>query len=130
MKKYFIQLLVILTVVFLLNGCNSKVDNEVKFENLTMMTIHVNFLSSDISVPSDETKILSDLPRGTYSYSTSYDIPDSAKSSSEKGEVSGVLTLKAGTKILILYKSTFINGNYVVSATISSNEELEDGINP
>jgi len=119
-----------LLLVLLFAGCDSKVNNQIEFKNLAAAVIHVNFRGQDITVESGEYAIIKEIQRGTYKYKTTYGIPSGAISSTEKGDVSGTIVIKAGTSILVLYSSTLVNGAYTISATISSSDDETNPINP
>ena len=50
-------------------------------------------------------------------------MPANSQSSFAEGAVSGEVTIKAGTKILIVYSSTYVDGTYTIFATISSSDD-------
>jgi hypothetical protein len=111
-------------------GCESKVNNSIELRNLTSGDLYFNFRGDVIRVPAATTReqivTLKELPRGVFEYSTTYEIPANATSSSAEGAVSGTVEINAGTKVLILYSSTFIEGVYRIYASISTNEPITD----
>jgi hypothetical protein len=110
-----------------LASCSSKVDNSITFKNMSSSTLYVNFRGEVITISEGETKIVKEIPKGTYEYSTTYSVPPSTISSGTQGAVSGQVILKAGTKILVLYSSNFVNGVYTLYATISNSDDLDSG---
>lgn len=123
-NKYFVTLL-IFVLLFSLTSCSSKVDNSLTFKNMSASTLYVNFRGEVITVSEGETKIVKEIPKGTYDYSTTYSVPPTTVSSGTQGAVSGQVVLKAGTKILVLYSSTFVSGVYTLYATISNSDNLD-----
>src|ERR1035437_7990779 len=122
--KYRLPLFVCIILSFIfINGCSGKVNNSVTFKNLSQGTVYVNFRGEAIEVTIGNTSIVQEIPKGTYNYSTTYSVPASAISSSVQGAVTGNLNISAGTRILIIYSSTLINGTYLLSATISNNDD-------
>jgi hypothetical protein len=122
--KHGISLFVCIILTFILiNGCSGKVNNSVTFKNLSQGTVYVNFRGEAIEVTVGNTSIVQEIPKGTYNYSTTYSVPASATSSSVQGPVTGNMNIAAGTKILIIYSSTLINGIYLLSATISNSDD-------
>jgi len=112
-------------------GCSSKVNNSIELRNLAIGELHFNFRGEVITVPGapsghEQVVTLRELPKGVFEYSTTYAIPGNAISSSAVGDLTGTVKIAAGTKILILYSSTFINGEYKIYATLSTNESLEE----
>ena len=121
--KYKLPLVICIIFSFLLiNGCSGKVNNSVTFKNLASGTIYVNFRGSAVTVNSGGSTAITEIQKGTYTYSTTYSIPAGALTTSTQGDVKGSITLNAGTKILIIYSSTLINGQYVLYATLSSSD--------
>lgn len=121
--KYRLPLFIgiILTFIFI-NGCSAKINNSVTFTNLSQGNVIVNFRGEAITVTPGNSVIVQEIPKGTYNYDTNYSIPANAISGSSQGAVSGNLIISAGTKILILYSSTLIDGAYILIATISSSD--------
>ena len=124
MKKWCLFLLTVTTVFSLTAywGCSTSVNNSITFKNLAAGDIIVNFRGQDISVAAGGTGVIKEIPQGTYKYETTYSIPAGATSSATTGDVAGQVVINAGTKILILYSSTLINGVYTLSATTSNSD--------
>jgi hypothetical protein len=111
-------------------GCSSSVNNSIELRNLAWGEIHFNFRGEVYKVPAassrEQVLTLRELPKGKFEYSTTFEIPANAAASSAEGDITGVVDIDAGTKILILYYSTFIDGNYTIYTTVSTNEPIED----
>ncbi len=123
MKKrdlFFFAVITVFSIIY--SGCNTSVNNSITFKNLATGDIIVNFRGQDVSVAAGSTGEVKEIPEGTYLYATTFSIPAGATSSTTTGDVSGQVVIKAGTKILILYSSTLINGVYTLSATISNSD--------
>ena len=121
--KYRLPLFIGITLTFIfINGCSAKINNSVTFTNLSQGNVIVNFRGEAITVTPGNSVIVQEIPKGTYNYDTNYSIPANAISGSSQGAVSGNLIISAGTKILILYSSTLIDGAYILIATISSSD--------
>ena len=112
-----------LLFVLMFSGCKTSVDNRITFENLSAGDIIVNFRGESLAIAANQTTVITEIPKGTYSYTTVFTKPASASSSATKGDVAGNVIIKAGTKILILYTSTLEAGIYTLSATISSSDD-------
>jgi hypothetical protein len=76
-----------------------------------------------ITVPSGETAQLTTLPKGTYSYETTYEVPVGTIESKSEGDVSGDVVISAGTRILVVYSSTFVEGVYTIGATKTTSDD-------
>jgi len=126
MKKFFTIPLLIIAFVQL--TCSSTIPNEVVFKNLASGAVYVNFLGEVLSLKSGASKIIKDIPKGTYSYETSFEVPAIADGASTEGAVSGDITVNPGTKVQVLYTSRFqgtgTQVNYIIGATISSNDKV------
>ena len=126
MKKLSLLLLFTIATFPLFTSCSSSVENSLKIQNLASNDIYLNFRASLIQVKSGEVVELKELPKGSYDYETIYEIPSGATGSSTEGEASGEFLIRAGTKILLVYTSTFIDNNYVLFASVTSSEDLND----
>ncbi len=84
-------------------------------------------MGSEVIVPTGKVITVEAIDNGSYTYSTTYDIPAEAASASASGDVSGEITINAGTKVLIIYSYTYINGAYQLFATMSSSDDLSGG---
>ncbi len=122
-------LLILFSLIFL--NCNEEVHNSITFRNLASGDVYVNFFGEVITVRTNASQTVRDLPQGVFSYSTTYEKPAGVQSSSTEGAVSGEIEFKADTKIMVLYSSslqgTGTQLTYIISATISSNDKV---INP
>jgi hypothetical protein len=108
------------------------VGTKITFQNFASNKIFVNFRASLITVDAGKSVDITDTPKGTYAYETTYQIPPGATSSSAEGDVSGQIELSAGTRVLVVYGSTFIDFVYTISATKTISDDLTDdgGIDP
>jgi hypothetical protein len=127
MKK-ILALLFVLIIAFW--GCSSEGENSVTLKNSAAGTVYLNFRGEVTTVPAGKTVIISKLPQGTYSYITTYSIPAGATSSTEVGDLTGEITINAGSKILILYSSTFSENSYTIYASRTSSDNLDNSRNP
>lgn len=125
MKQIFIYFSLILLSVTMLN-CSDSVDNGVTFQNLAAADVIVNFRASLVDVPSGETVELTEVFKGEYEYETIYEIPSGVNTASADGEMSGTFKIKAGTKILVVYTSTFSDSGYTIYASVTSSDDIND----
>ena len=127
MNKYIKYLPFILLIVFLFTGCTSKLESRVVFKNIAAGALRINFRGAEVIVPAGKTVTVDAIKNGVYTYATTYDIPAGATSATASGDISGEITINAGTKVLIIYSSTYINNVYQLYATMSSSEDLSGG---
>jgi len=140
--KIIFSLLIFLSIVFL--SCSDTVDNRVTFLNYAGADVYVNFKADLVhispSVPPNEEGLLEIPPgekvdineifKGEYEYETIYEVPAGATSSSVEGEGAGTLKLNAGTKILVVYTSTYVDSAYTLYVSITTSEDQTEGILP
>jgi hypothetical protein len=106
----------------------SCTQNELKVENLAEEEIHLNFRAEVYDVDAEETITITDIPNGTYSYSTTYTLPQGINDYDAGGAVSGSMRFSFGrTKNFLLYSSITETDNtglatYKISATLSTSE--------
>ena len=129
MKQTFIYFSLILLSITLLS-CSDGVDNSITFQNLASNDVFVNFRGSKIDVPNGSTIILKEIDKGEYEYETNYESPVGTTSSSAEGETSGTFVIDAGTNILVIYSSTFIEGTYIIYASVTTSDDQTPGEDP
>jgi len=130
MKKILILLVLTSLCAITFISCSTSVNNGITFKNLASGDIHINFRATLTTVKAGETVTLSNLPKGTFEYNTTYEIPAGVNSSEAGGDVAGELNIKAGTKILIVYSSVIEENVYRLSATKTSSDDLSDTGDP
>lgn len=125
-RKIFI---VIIGLSFFLAGCKSTVTNSVTFKSIALGNMYVNFMGETFTVVPNGSKTVRNIPKGTYTYSTTYDIPSGITSVSLNGDVSGSVVMNADTKITVLYSSSIQGSgeqkNYIINASMSSNDKVD-----
>jgi hypothetical protein len=124
MKKISILIVSALVSLLLFSSCSSTVDNWIKIQNLASNDVYLNFRANLIHVPSGQTVQLNEIDKGLYDYETIYEIPSGATGSGTEGEAAGQFEIRAGTKILIAYTSTFIENNYILYASVTTSDDL------
>lgn len=127
MKKVIYLLSISLVLLLIMSGCSSNIDNKITFQNFASNAIHISFRASLITVEAGKSVEVTEIPKGKYSYETTYELPSGTSSHEAVGEVSGTVEMTAGTKILIVYSSTFIEGKYTIGATLTSSDDLTGG---
>lgn len=123
--KIIFSFLILLSVGFL--SCSDTVDNSITFQNMASNNVYVNFRGSRVEVPNGSTVTLKEIDKGEFEYETIYEIPAGTTGSSVEGEGAGTIIMDAGIKVLVLYTSTFIEGEYTlyVSVTTSADQTVD-----
>ncbi|OGU67837.1 MAG: hypothetical protein A2W30_00090 [Ignavibacteria bacterium RBG_16_36_9] len=127
MKKILKYITVLILFMSIFSGCSDTVDNKITFQNFASNKIFINFRATLIQVDPGKSAVITEIPKGTFSYETTYEIPVGTISSRTEGAVSGEIVMNAGVKVLIVYSSTFTEGVYTLSASFSSSEDLAGG---
>jgi len=126
MKKTIILFAIISLSVITLVSCSNTAGNKLTFNNLADDVVYVNFRAELIPVASGAEVSLVDVDLGTYGYETTFKLPAGVVSGQAEGDVSGELELRAGTNILIVYSSSILNDVYILSATMTTSDDLSD----
>ena len=126
MKKTIILFAIISLSVITLVSCSNTAGNKLTFNNLADEVVYVNFRAELIPVAPGEEVSLIDVDLGTYAYETTFELPAGAVSGQAEGDVSGELELRAGTNILIVYSSATLNDVYILSASMTTSDDLSD----
>ena len=130
MKKILILLVLTSLCAITFISCSTSLNNGITFKNFATEDIHVNFRATLTTVKSGEEVTLSNLPKGSFEYNTTYEVPPEVQSSEEEGDVAGQVDIRAGTKILIVYSSIISEGVYRLSATKTSSDDLNETGDP
>ncbi len=109
--------------LLIITGCSTSVNNSITFKNSSDSELRINFRGGVIDVAAGKTSVISEIPKGTYDYATTFSVPSGITGSSAKGDVSGSVDIKAGTKILVFYTSAFTGGTYTLNATKTSSDD-------
>jgi hypothetical protein len=128
--KYVLISFLLITLSLTLINCSDGPINKITLQNTADGDVYLNFRGSQTLVPSGSTVELQDIDKGEYEYETVYEVPSGATSFSAEGEMSGTLILTAGTKILVIYSSVFSEGSYSIFASVTSSDDLTEGILP
>ncbi len=131
MKKIFIYFSIILSSAILMN-CAEDGAAIIKISNMASHAIVISFRGEIINVASGETAELTDLEKGEFEYETAYEVPANATSAAAEGEMAGTFVINAGTKINVVYTSTFLDGGYTIYASVTTSDDLtpDEDLNP
>jgi hypothetical protein len=125
MKKWFILPLILLVSLVSYTGCTEYNNSRIYVENKASEPVFINFRGDEYPVNAAQTIVINDIPKGSFDYSTTYQIPPEATSTSADGAVAGTIQIvRSGAVVRIIYASVFTNdGGYTLSATYSTNQE-------
>ena len=124
MKKTIISVLIAAFAAISLISCSTTMQNRVTFHNDASGDISVNFRGEKYDIASGQKLDLIIHHKGTFSYATSFELPFGATSSVAEGALAGDLTINAGTSILVYYISSLNEGVYIISATVTTSDDL------
>jgi len=127
LKPHKILFPVLIVFALILSSCESDLDNAVTIKNLSAGELFINFRGNYYTVVPSNTSnyIIKDIPKGSFSYATTYEVPADVPSSVE-GPASGTLAFRQNTKVLMIFSSTFADSTYKLYVTLSSNEDLSE----
>lgn len=103
-------------------GCANK--NRITIYNCAQEEIMFNFRADVHSVQGGgRTVVIDDIPDGTYTFGTTYEVPAGASSFEADKSCSGTLTFSnRKTKIHFTYSSVFTEGKYTLGAVWTSTD--------
>jgi len=131
MKQKAIFLFLIFLSISLLS-CSDNPINTITIQNLASNGVYLNFKGelTDVIAPGASIQ-LTDILQGEYEYETIFEIPSAASEYEASPNCAGTFILLAGTKILIIYTSTFDGTKYSLDASVTTSNSLsEDFILP
>jgi len=117
-------------LAFILLNCSEGALNSITFKNMASNDVFINFRGSQVDVPSGSTVVLEDIDRGEFEYETIYEIPAGTTSSSVEGEGAGTIIMDAGTDVLVIFTSTYIDFAYTLYVSVTSSEDQTEEEDP
>ena len=125
MKKQLIVLFTLATISLIsLTSCEPFITNKITVRNLAAGDVQLNLRANLYNIPAGETFVLNDFKKGTFEYTTTYSLPAGTTEFSTDGDVSGQFVLNAGTEIVLLYSSTFIDNKYTIYGALTSSDDV------
>ena len=120
--------LVFAVVVLLVAGCAN--DNKVTIQNLAAGDVHINFRAKTYTIVPGASTIITEVPNGTYDYSTTFVIPFGLKGVPPVGDAAaGELIFEdKSTKINFVYSSMRNDTTYILGCTKSSTRSLSTSV--
>lgn len=125
MNKKLIFLIAFLTVISIsFISCSDALENnEFTIKNSTEYPITLNFRAEEKAIPSNGEIVLSDIPKGTYTYGTIFGVPANVTVETE-GQVAGEITFNLGTKALLIFVANNTDNTYTIYGTLTVSEDL------
>jgi hypothetical protein len=119
--------LVFAVVVLLVAGCAN--DNKVTIQNLAAADVHINFRAKTYTIVPGASTIITEVPNGTYDYSTTFMIPFGLIGVVEGEAAAGELIFEdKSTKINFVYSSMRNDTTYILGCTKSSTRSLSTSV--
>jgi hypothetical protein len=120
----------VLIVLSLLQvNCEGDLENKIVVRNLSQSQLIINFRGNHYEISSTTEYNIKDIPAGLFNYSTIFSVPNGATFATE-GDVSGQIEFKQGTRALIIYTNTFIDSTYTIYASLTTNTNLNNPVEP
>ena len=111
----------ILSAVVLI-GCSG---NQIYIENRAAGAVFFLFRGEQREVPSGAAITVQDIPNGTYSYSTTYEIPAGVQTwTADEGLAGDLYFRRNQTNWTILYASVRTDTSYEINANLSTNDPV------
>ena len=129
MKQKIIYLLLLILSIGLLS-CSDGPINKITIQNLADGDVYLNFRGSQIEILSQSTVVLQDINKGEYEYETVFSLPYGITDFGSQGDMTGTFVLRAGTKISVIYTSVIKEGTYTIYASVTTSDDLSEGILP
>jgi hypothetical protein len=123
LKKQTVVTAALFLFALILTNCNSDINNKFTIKNYAAGQVSINFRGDLYPVNPGATFSITDIPKGTYTYATTYALPIGTTGSSAEGDVTGSVVFVASTRILVVYSSTFKDSTYTLYATISNSDD-------
>ncbi|NLW32263.1 MAG: hypothetical protein GXY77_12510 [Fibrobacter sp.] len=121
-----------LVITVFLFGCSN--DNEIKISNLAQGDVFFNFRAKKYVVVGNGGEItIDEIPNGSFEYATTFSVPAGASFGIEGDAGAGLLEFeKSETRHLLIYSSTFDDGNYTlyVNKTSSKTQSSKSPTSP
>lgn len=124
MRKNLIIFLAITGMIFGFISCESFIENKITVDNSSASNIELLIAGKSYDIPSNSNLVLSDFKKGTFAYQTIYTVPFGVTTATAEGDVSGEITLLAGTEVLLKYTSFASDSSYTIYGILSSSDDV------
>ncbi|MBK7631849.1 MAG: hypothetical protein IPJ23_14305 [Ignavibacteriales bacterium] len=125
MKKQLIVLFTLVTIsIITFTSCEPFIENKITTRNLADGGVILTLRGQAYNIPAGETLILNDFKKGTFAYSTVYELPFGITSATATGDIAGEMKLLAGTEISLVYTSVTDSAKYTLFGVLSSSDDI------
>ena len=124
MKKQLVVLFTLVAVALITFSCEPFIENKITAKNLAAAGVVLNLRGQEYNIPAGETLVLNDFKKGSFAYSTGYQIPFGVTDASTSGDVSGQMRLLAGTEVLLVYTSVVDSAKYTLYGSLSTSDDV------
>jgi hypothetical protein len=125
MKKQLVLLFTLIAISLItFISCEPFIVNKITAKNSAAGGVELTLRGKTYDIPPGETLILNDFTKGTFAYSTVYEIPFGISEASTVGAVSGEMKLLAGTEISLVYTSVVDSAKYTLYGVLSSSDDV------
>jgi hypothetical protein len=125
MKKHLIVLFTLAVMsIISFTGCEPFIENKITVLNNADGDVRLNVAGKTYEVAANSSLILPDFRKGTFAYSTIYNIPLGFSDGGAEGDVSGNFVLNAGTEILLQYSSVKADSSYTIFGVLTSSDDV------
>ncbi|MEO8233193.1 MAG: hypothetical protein ABI638_12995 [Ignavibacteriota bacterium] len=124
MKKQLVVIFTLVAIGLITFSCEPFIENKITAKNLAAAGVVLNLRGQDYNIPSGETLVLNDFKKGSFAYSTVYQIPLGVTNSSTSGDVVGQMNLLAGTEVLLVYTSVVDSAQYTLYGSLTTSDDI------
>ena len=125
MKKQLIVLFTLVAISLIsFTSCEPFIENKITVLNQADGNVELVVAGKSYKILAHTNLVLSDFPKGTFTYETIYQIPLGISVAKAQGEVAGNMVLNAGTEILLKYISVIEDSSYTIFGILSSSDDV------
>ena len=125
MKKQLVVLFTLVAIALItFTSCEPLIENKITIKNQAAAGVVLNLRGQNYNIAAGETIVLNDFKKGTFEYETLYSVPAGAIEFAAEGDVSGEIVLNAGTEVLIIYTSTFLDETYTIYGSMTTSDDV------
>ena len=125
MKKQIIILFTLIVISLItFTSCEPFIENKITVKNQAEGDVQLIVAGKAYEIIANTNLVLSDFPKGTFTYETVYRVPSGISAATAEGDVAGNMVLNAGTEILLQYTSVTQDSSYTIYGILSSSDDL------
>ena len=125
MKKQIIILFTLIIISLIsFTSCQPFIENKITVKNQAEGDVQLIVAGKTYEILANTNLVLSDFPKGTFTYETVYRLPSGISTATAEGDVAGNMVLNAGTEILLQYTSVTQDSSYTIYGILSSSDDV------